>query len=802
VKKLDLDEKKLILPRPADSGSVDYAENTDLILESESPNDNLLARSDDEELGIEYPNVPEISEMGTNAPPFFKALVPNLKAIMTSNDLGKVEIFRDAFKDDPKWGGSYRDKFGLPMIVWNGLPYYVNKPGLSGTDVNTFTGQMLKYYPATKYASGAKGIVGTMLRGGIAYTGTEVAGELAGQYFTPEAQQAKNRSNPELALDIAEGTAIGVGADVLLPPVARLGAKAIGYTARATGLDKLGRKLVEMTLPLFKPSVLAKTDDVVQESKYQLTQGQKTARLPEGVGPKQTEQLGVEDVLRQSASSETGTIIIRGFDDSQLNQIRNDALELQEEFGTGSPRMDQNVAQDSAERIKMIAEGRASQLKDEAGEAYDFVKNVATPPRMTREGVISIAEDMLEIPRSIFAPNQIADSPIIQREVTQLMRLLKLAKDPKFKDQTLKNIHGYQKRLNTAIGQAKDKTEQMALIRMKKALDDSVYNGIERGFIYGDQEVLEQLANATGLYRKFMRLTGKGGAKNAQQKTANRILEKISNSDYTPLQVTNLLFGHNKFNPNQAVPLVLSKLKKSLPKSEYDDVVALMKDAILTKAFTGKNGNVTRTAIVNNFNDIFVKQKRIIEQLFTTKEIAQIKQFRENVLPTLWAEIKLNPSGTGYTMLGALARRQLLSTPMLRPVAEKVVQGYDASMRAGQAMDAIRQTLNRFQAPLISLEGQAILRPIYATEATTEGLDDLPDIVAPEEVEKEIDDFVMPERDEPVFDNANTGRISRPNIPMMNNASMPINPAVSPTVLPNPQDRELAMRRSGLASLV
>ena len=796
------DDKKIEgLPLPDGSSSAYLVGESDLILEPETLPENAFEKSDSEEIGIEYPNIPEISEMGSNAPPFISALVPNLKAIMTSNDLGKVEIFEDAFGDDPKWGGAYKDKFGLPMIVWNGLPYYVNKPGLSGTDVNTFLGQMVKYYPATKYASGAKGIVGTMIRGGFAYTGTEVAGEIAGQYFTPETQQAKNRTNPELALDIVEGTAIGVGADVLLPPVARLGAKAIGYMAKATGVDKLGRKLVEMTLPLFKPSVLAKADQV-QESKYQLTQGQRTARLPEGVTPRQTEQLGVEDVLRQSASDETGTVIIRGFDDSQLNQIRNDALELQEEFGTGSPRMDQNMPQDAAERIQMIAEGRASQLKDEAGEAYDFVKNVASPPRMTREGVEAIAEDMLKVVRDMFAPSQLVDGPLL-RETTQLKKLLKLAKDPRFKDQTLKNIHGYQKRLNTAIGQAgKGTPEETALIRMKKALDDSVYNGIKRGFIYGDQEVLDQLANATGLYRDFMRLTGKGGARNAQQRTANRILEQLSNNDFTPLQVTNLLFGHNKFNPNQAVPLVLSRLKKSLPKSEYDDVVALMKDAILTKAFTGKNGNVTRTAIVNNFNDVFVKQKKIIEQLFTSKEIAQIKQFRENVLPTLWSEIKLNPSGTGYTILGALARRQLLSTPMLRPVAEKVVQGYDASMRAGQAMDAIRQTLNRFQAPLISLEGQAILRPIYATEATTEGLDDLPDIVAPEEIEKGIDDFVMPERDEPVFDDAITGRITRPNIPMINNASMPINPAVSPTVLPNPQDRELAMRRSGLASLV
>ena len=785
------------MPTPEGAGSVNYAGDTDFITEPELLNQNAFEKSNDEELGIEYPNLPEISEMGTNAPPFFKALVPNLKAIMTSNDLGKVEIFEDAFKDNPKWGGAYRDNFGLPMIVWNGLPYYVNKPGLSGTDVNTFMGQMVKYYPATKYASGAKGIVGTMIRGGLTYTGTEVVGEAVGAYAIPETQQAKNRKPLELGMDIAGGTAIGVGADVLLPPAAKLAGKAFGYTARATGLDKLGRKMVEMTLPLFKPSVLAKTDDVVQESKYQLTQGQRTARLPEGVTPRQTEQLGAEDVLRQSASSETGTIIIRGFDDSQLNQIKNDALELQEEFGTGSPRMDQNVAQDSAERIKMIAEGRASQLKDKAGEAYDFVKNVATPPRMTREGVISIAEDMLEIPRSIFAPNQIADSPIIQREVTQLMRLLKLAKDPKFKDQTLKNIHGYQKRLNTAIGQAKDKTEQMALIRMKKILDESVYDGIEKGFIYGDQEVLDQLANATGLYRDFMRLTGKGADKKlTANKTANRILENISNNEYTPLQVTNLLFGHNKFTPNQAVPLVLSKLKKSLPQSEYNEVVASMKDAILTKAFTGSKGNVTRTAIVNNFNDVFVKQKKIIEQLFTPKEIARIKEFRENVLPTLWAEIKLNPSGTGYTMLGALARRQLLSTPMIRPIAEKVVQGYDASMRAGQAMDAIRQTINRFQAPLISLEGQSILRPIYATEATTEGLGDLPEMVAPEEIEKERIGFQI----DSVNPDTTSSLMNVPAFPDDTQALPTEDPTTRMALAGDNPDNQLIARR-GIASL-
>ena len=109
---------------------------------------------------------------------------------------------------------------------------------------------------------------------------------------------------------------------------------------------------------------------------------------------------------------------------------------------------------------------------------------------------------------------------------------------------------------------------------MKQKLDDAVYNGVERGFITGDQEVLDQLQQATGLYSDYMATVGRNVGRNAQEKSANRILEQLSTNQYTPVQVTNLLFGQNKFAPNQAVGVVLDKLKKSLGPDEYAQFVA------------------------------------------------------------------------------------------------------------------------------------------------------------------------------------------------------------------------------------
>ena len=217
-----------------------------------------------------------------------------------------------------------------------------------------------------------------------------------------------------------------------------------------------------------------------------------------------------------------------------------------------------------------------------------------------------------------------------------------------------------------------------------------------------------------------------------------------------------------------------------------------MKDAVLTKAFQGKGGEVTRTAIVNNFNDVFNKQSAVIKELFSPEEIARIKQFRQDVMPTLWAEIKLNPSGSGYTIMSGLARNGLLNFPMLgagRVVAPTVIKAIDETASTKTAVDAVRQTLDRFQAPLISSAVASGIRTEVREDAPAEntGIQQMPQNIV-DDLQTSIDSFQVP---------TVGGNIFSPN-----NTLSP-QQMLSPTVLPNEDDREIAMRQQmGIAGLV
>jgi len=768
---------------------------------------------------FEFPNLPEISEMGDDGPGFFERVIPNFKAIMTSDDLGKTEIFQEAFKEDPRWGGAFVDKFGNPIIVWNRVPYYVNKPGLSGTDMASFFGEVLKYIPASKFVSKAKTAKDTVVRGAGAYTATETASKIGEAAITPETVEARDQSLTDVAKETGLITGIGVGADVVIPPIVKPvvegGKSVIRETTKAAG--KVSAKIGETLFPRFTP-------DVIQKSKYPLTQGQRTAEIPEGPTPRSTEQTGVEDELRRAQDSGLGTNIIRGFDDAQLDAIRKDALELQSELGANTIGRDGlygNIPSAAAEETQSIVSSRAAQLKEESSALYQDLLKVPNPPMMTAEGVGTVSRNMLDIPASMgVTGRQLDNMPILKSEITNLQRISKAAANPKFKDQALSTLHSYQKSLGVAARQAQPgSAEQAVLLRMKGELDDKIYTGIEQGFIKGDQAVIDQLRNATGLYRQYLGLSGKLSVKDTQERAANRILLSLSNNNYTPMQVTNLLFGHNKFAPNQSVPLVLKELEKSLPAAEYDQVVRLLKDGILTKAFAGTGGDITRTAIVKNYNDVFNNQRAITELLFSPEEIARIKKFRKDVMPTLWAEIKDNPSGTSYKILSSLSRQNLLSfpSPMVRAVAPSVMKGVDEAAQATKAIDAVRQTTDRFQAPLLSGSAQALIRPEVRDEA--EGDEVLRDLPTREriKIDQGIDSLnqsINPENVDPVrLDQSNKTSMISPveDADIFADLDFGTQPqmdqtALSSIVLPRDDDREIAMRRmarqSGIGGLV
>lgn len=743
---------------------------------------------------IEYPEILEITDIQDGSLGLTDEIIAS-QVHLIRDDRGKAERLGEIFKDDERFGGIFEDKFGLPMMMWNDIPYYINKPGLSEQDLNTTIAEVGKYIPAGRFVSGAKGVISTVLRGLGGYTATETASQAGEAALTPETTARKQRSLQDVGEEIGLATGLSVAADVAGPPLVKGFTRGVIDPAKAgvRQAGQLGRAGVEAVETATQTMFPRMTPEVLQESKYPLTVGQRTSPAPTGPSPRMTEQLSREDELRMAAQGR-GTDQIRGFDDRQLEEVTSDAMEMIDEYGSGIPGLQDDLSLTpvrAAEEAQGTVTARAGELKEEAGAAYEAVKAADQPPVMTADGVRQTVDELLNIYPQIVGPSQLVNTPILKAEIDRLRKLRRILQNPRFKDQSLERLHDYQKSLSQIKNQAAPGSpEQLALIQMKEALDRAIFEGIESGIMRGSPEVLEQLQNATGLYRQYMGLTGRAGGKNAAERAANRMLEQLSSRDYTPVQVANFLFGHNRFNPNQAVPLMLDKLQEALPADEYARVTQLIKDGILARAFTNRQGSVSRKAVVDNFNDVFEKQKAIISKLFSEDELARLRQFREDVLPTVWAETRGNPSGTSYALISAANRRGLLSRV---PVyGSGLAEGITETRQLAEGIEATRQTLRSLQTPVFSETSAGILRQNLVPEESEEGQFEELSPVDRSRIEQRMNDISANDVSlAPMFD----------PLPMTPTGGG--SPAMmSPTLIPSEDDRQIAMRQQGIAGLV
>jgi hypothetical protein len=691
-----------------------------------------------EGVDLEFPSVSELTEIDDNSIGFWESFPVNLKLGLVRSDAKKAEILSDSFEGDKRFGGIFSDKFDNPMMVWNEQPYYINKPGLTGQDWTTFSGEILKYLPASKFVSGAKRLRGIIGRGVPAYTATEVAGSFGEAFLAPKATEAQQKGYYDIGEEAATVGGISAAVEAALPPVFRGAARVVkGAGAAATAalppvifphLSRYAGRLSDAARKVLPTSFN-------QSSIYPLTQGQRGAGLPVGVTPRVTRQVEEEDIMRQapSVAQTDATIMIRGFDDVQLEKISADARALQDEFGSGTMgeargtiHVGGRVPVAATESAQDVVSRAAVDLKGRASEGYKAVRTAEVSPVMTPSGVVDTATRMRN---AVFGKGEdslgmtyaeIADMSTLAREAQYLNKVIKVYSKEKAPAVALTALHGIQKRLNRAINTAGAQTpEGLALTTMKRELDDSIYRGIDEGFMLGDETILKQLKESTALYRDYMRLTGKGRGRGPRAR-ANAILEKLSDTDWDAPKLANMLFGHAKFNPAQSMRMVIDDFKSILPEDQYDEVMSYFKDAILEKAFTSPKGDVRRTAIINNYNDIFVKNKTIAEAIFSPEEIARIKQFRKNVLPTLWAEIKLNPSGSGYIALGGLARASLMSTGLrilaATPIVSEVGKAAQGWSAASFAREAITQYMRKNQTRWITIPSSAMTRTVIDEE--------------------------------------------------------------------------------------
>ena len=245
---------------------------------------------------------------------------------------------------------------------------------------------------------------------------------------------------------------------------------------------------------------------------------------------------------------------------------------------------------------------------------------------------------------------------------------------------------------------------------------------------------------------------------------SDEILNQILTKNYNANDVVNLLFSHNKLAPSNAVPIAISKLKSMTLPEQYNQLENTLKDGVTVKAFVGENKNQNVSDLLKNFTKVIKDQKNIVDELFDADEIKRMKQFKAKALPTLSKEIKDNPDASKFILASALEKKQLLN-------------------------NNARQTLMRLDEPLI-----------------VDTVVPEPEIVEANPVQPSSDVVMQ----EPMNTSNLQGSINNFQVPQvqgnMFEAPQPTlapQQMMSPTILPNEDDREIAMRRQmGIAGLV
>lgn len=426
-------------------------------------------------------------------------------------------------------------------------------------------------------------------------------------------------------------------------------------------------------------------------------------------------------------------------DTSAINSIKKNANELAKEF-------------DEEEEDKTFAEGGMVDSESE-----------------------NIADTIMRKINMMFTPVDLQNE-VINNQVVPLQRISKDAQSNKYNDQVFKELQNYVQRLDAEIKQ----TKFVPLQRLKNVVDRAINNKIDEGFTADDEDMQNQLQYAPELYNQYIGLDSSDEPFEAREKTANKILEKIINKKFTPVQASNFLLSHNRFAPKDSIPLLVNKLAETMPEKQFESAEKSLKDAMLIKVFEPKQKNVN-TMTANKYDALLQQNKDVFDSLFTNQELADLQSFKDNVVPEITKKTTTNPNQLKFLFVSALAETGLLGTKK--------------STSTTSSIQVARDSLKKLQKPLITPPQNIEFETDIAMSQ------DIPQIEVQEPsnlaenqedisfLQSNIGQFSLPQMNQPAFD--------------LPESDLAPSQMLSPTILPDEKDREIAMRQmGGLGSLV
>ena len=653
---------------------------------------------------IENSSIPELTEAQIG---FFESFIPNIKLGLTVDPVEKAKIIQSHFKGDGRFGGAFTDKHGNPVIEWEGKPYYVNKPGFTRQDAGDLVAQTAQFIGPSKFASGGKSLLKKGARAFPAFGATS----LAQQGGTMAADGRDDVSLDQAALMGGIGSAFETGIPVagrVLRPVAEaVGGAVKGAAGRVASAVtspfprfQAGAKAVGSDRAAPPQGLSGYAEDVERvggeaTSQYPLTKGQREMNV---------KQLEEEDLLRNSAKyGEGASTKIQDFDRAQLGAIESDVRGLQGELGTGAG-FEMEALPTIGGKLQDKLSSEAARLKKAGDDAFTAAADSPDPAVFMRGHINKMADNMLGVLKeSGITTRNLQQMPNLKSATEWLRRVRRLSAKDRFRPQNYAQINAFRKSLNTDIGSSvRGSPEFRALTKMKNTLDDTVEELVANNVVQGGGVLkLKEANRAWGDYKKFVGETG-ADVKDASAKLMGKIIDDMQ---ATAEDVAKAFVGISKIDGSAKTRNLVRRVVKHF--GQGSEEVRLIKDAFLYRLATQPTkgaSDISRTAIIKNNREAMRSSKSVMEELFTPKDMMKIKRIVADVAPTMPAEIRMNPSGSGYTMIGAMRQSGILSTlgDTLNMVPLKSIAGF------GKAANAVAPKPRFYSHPVASsvLEGQ------------------------------------------------------------------------------------------------
>lgn len=556
------------------------------------------------------------------------------------------------------------DKYGNVIVdssAYGGDQSYLNKPGVSSSDVARFGVQSAAFAPAGGVGGymgqAGRGLLPRMLGVGSGSAATQAALDVGSQ--DAGGTEDVSLSNVNLT-DVAIAGGAGGAFEGLAGPLGKLAKKLLPrFKRNPTITDSIraqvrhaakraGRDPDEVT-DEFISSWLRSADEAQgggrsvasREAAQQLdefpdlvyTRGQASGDL---------RQLELEDTMRHVGGTRAQKIM-RDFDVKQQRGIASETEKLQRGLGGDVVERPNQAAAAAKESIQ----SKASLLDEAIGDAYEQVGDAY----LSAEGQKELARRILSLRRSpewITEPGLAPATSSAMKRISNLSDMIKQGAE--LKPAHVKRLESFRRYLNNVRQSAPNPSDARQVGIIKREFDRYLDEAIDNALFSGDTNAIDALKKARGLRAEYRKKFGQSPKINKGREfkdVAGDIMERIVGADPTDEQVANYLFGASKLGSKQGSAQLAKRMKTTLgaDSPEWGSIrqAAFLK---LTKPKKGSEVVSARDFLSRLDEATKGSGETFMKELFTPQEIGKMRRLGEAVIRAQ-PEIG-NPSRSSY----------------------------------------------------------------------------------------------------------------------------------------------------------